>query len=69
MSFVLGVGLLSIFPFLVFGCYLYIPCVLRAPFPSAFNVFALFTYKKKKKKKLKYVDHIIEGSITYGLKK
>ena len=53
MSFVLGVGLLSVFPLLVFGCYLYIPCVLCAPFPSAFNVFALFTYKKKKKKKTK----------------
>ena len=53
MSFVLGVGLLSIFPLLVFGCYLYIPCVLCAPFPSAFNVFALLTYQQKKKEKKK----------------
>ena len=36
---------------LVFGCYLYTSCVLCVPFPSTFNIFALFTYQEKKKEK------------------
>ena len=47
MSFDLGVGLFFSPILLVFGCILYTLCVLYAPFPSAFNIFPLFTYQKK----------------------
>ena len=36
------------FLLLVFDYYLYTSCVLCVPFPSVFNIFAMFTYQKKK---------------------
>ena len=47
LSFYFG-GLVCVFSFfsLVLGCCLYTPCVFCGPFSSAFNIFALFTYKK-----------------------
>ena len=32
---------------LVFGCYLYSPCVLYAHFPSAFNICFVYLSKKR----------------------
>ena len=39
-----GACLYFLFPF---ACIRYTSCVLCAPFPNAFNIFALFTYQKK----------------------
>lgn len=37
------------FCLLVFGCYLYTPCVLCVPFPSDFNIFACLPIQKRNK--------------------
>ena len=53
----------SLFSLLVFGCYLYTLCVFCVPFPSAFNIFSLFTYPKKKS--YMYHVYIISYIVSY----
>ena len=41
---VLSLGLLFLFPFMCI--HLQLVCSMGAPFPSAFNIFVLFTYTR-----------------------